>query len=46
VAEVADGVIVGSALVRLLGDGAGRPAASLPAEVERFVADLVAAVRA
>lgn len=45
VAEVADGVIVGSALVRLLDGAAGRPTADLQAEVERFVAGLVAAVR-
>ncbi|MFN9368195.1 MAG: tryptophan synthase subunit alpha [Planctomycetia bacterium] len=45
VAEVADGVIVGSALVRLLDGAAGRPTADLQSEVERFVARLVAAVR-
>jgi tryptophan synthase alpha chain len=45
VAEVADGVIVGSALVRLLDAAAGRPTSALQGEVEGFVAGLVAAVR-
>ena len=45
VAEVADGVIVGSALVRLLDAAAGQPTSALQGEVEGFVAGLVAAVR-
>lgn len=45
VAEVADGVIVGSALVRLLSAAAGRPTADLQREIAGFVADLVAAAR-
>lgn len=45
VAEVADGVIVGSALVRLLDAAADRPTSALQGEVEGFVAGLVAAVR-
>jgi tryptophan synthase alpha chain len=45
VAAVADGVIVGSALVRLLDAAGGRRPADLQAEVERFVSGLVAAVR-
>jgi len=45
VAEVADGVIVGSALVRLLDAAADRPTSALQGEVEEFVAGLVAAVR-
>lgn len=44
VAEVADGVIVGSALVRRIAGAASRPRAELVADVERFTADLVAAV--
>ena len=44
VAEVADGVIVGSALVRRIAEAADRPRADMLADVERFTADLVAAV--
>ena len=43
VAEVADGVIVGSAVVRLVGQAAGRSTADLATEVERFVSGLAAA---
>jgi tryptophan synthase alpha chain len=44
VAEVADGVIVGSALVRRIAEAADRPRAEMLTDVERFTADLVAAV--
>lgn len=44
VAEVADGVIVGSALVRRIAEAGARPRTALLADVERFTADLVAAV--
>jgi len=44
VAEVADGVIVGSALVRRIAEAADRPRAEMLADVERFTADLVTAV--
>jgi tryptophan synthase alpha chain len=43
VAAVADGAIVGSALVRLVAESAGKPREALLAEVDRFVADLAAA---
>jgi len=43
VAAVADGAIVGSALVRLVAESAGKPRDALLAEVDRFVADLAAA---
>jgi tryptophan synthase alpha chain len=43
VADVADGAIVGSALVRLVAESAGRPRDAMLADVERFVADLAAA---
>jgi tryptophan synthase alpha subunit len=42
---VADGAIVGSALVRLVAEQAAHGPAALTAAVERFVADLVAAAR-
>jgi tryptophan synthase alpha chain len=45
VCEVADGAIVGSALVRLVAEQAAHGPAALTAAVERFVADLVAAAR-
>jgi tryptophan synthase alpha chain len=45
VCDVADGAIVGSALVRLVAEQAARPPAELTAAVERFVASLVAAAR-
>ncbi|MFM1902571.1 MAG: Tryptophan synthase alpha chain [Planctomycetota bacterium] len=45
VCEVADGAIVGSALVRLVAEQAGKPAAEVTATIERFVASLVAAAR-
>jgi tryptophan synthase alpha chain len=44
VAEVADGVIVGSALVRRIAEAADRPRAEMLADAERFTADLVTAV--
>ena len=43
VAAVADGVIVGSALVRHLTEAADRPRGQLLADVERYVGDLAAA---
>jgi tryptophan synthase alpha chain len=43
VAAVADGAIVGSALVRLVAESAGRPRDAMLADVERFGADLAAA---
>lgn len=43
VCEVADGAIVGSALVRLVAEQAGNGPAALAAAVERFVRDLAAA---
>ena len=43
VAAVADGAIVGSALVRLVAESAGKPRDALLADVDRFVADLAAA---
>ncbi|MEX0670213.1 MAG: tryptophan synthase subunit alpha [Pirellulales bacterium] len=43
VADVADGVIVGSALVRRIAEAAGQPRETLLAEVGRYVADLAAA---
>jgi tryptophan synthase alpha chain len=45
VAEVADGVIVGSALVRHVAEAAGGPRDRLVADVGRYVADLAAACR-
>ena len=45
VCEVADGAIVGSALVRLVAEQAAHGPTALTAAVERFVADLVAAAR-
>ncbi len=45
VAAVADGVIVGSALVRRIAEHAGQPRDALLADVGRSVADLVAACR-
>lgn len=45
VAAVADGVIVGSALVRRIAERAGQPRDALLADVGRSVADLVAACR-
>jgi tryptophan synthase alpha chain len=44
VAGVADGVIVGSALVRHLAEAAGRPRSQFLADVERYVGDLAAAI--
>lgn len=44
-APLADGLIVGSALVRRLEGAATRPRAEVVAEVGRFVAELVAAMR-
>jgi len=43
VCEVADGAIVGSALVRLVAEQAGNGPAALAAAVERFVGELAAA---
>jgi tryptophan synthase alpha chain len=45
VCEVADGAIVGSALVRLVAEQAAAGPAALAAAVEKFVGDLVAAAR-
>jgi tryptophan synthase alpha chain len=45
VAAVADGAIVGSALVRLVAESAGKPRDALLDGVERFVRDLAAACR-
>ena len=45
VCEVADGAIVGSALVRLVAEQAGRPQSDLTAAVEHFAGNLVAAAR-
>jgi len=45
VAAVADGVIVGSALVRRIAEHAGRPHDALLADVGRYVTDLAAACR-
>jgi len=45
VCEVADGAIVGSALVRLVGERAGGGAGAVAAAVERFAGELVAAAR-
>ena len=42
-APAVDGLIVGSALVRRLADGAGKPRADVVAEVGRFVAELAGA---
>ena len=44
-APVADGLIVGSALVRRLADAEGKPRAAVVADVGQFVADLAAALR-
>jgi tryptophan synthase alpha chain len=44
VAAVADGVIVGSAVVRQIGEAAGQPSDRMVAGLERYVRDLVAAV--
>jgi tryptophan synthase alpha chain len=46
VAAVADGAIVGSALVRLVAESAGKPRATVVAGVERFIGELAAVVRA
>jgi tryptophan synthase alpha chain len=43
VAAVADGVIVGSALVRLIAESAAQGQPAMLAQVERFIADLAAA---
>lgn len=45
VGAVADGAIVGSALVRRVADAVDQPRETLLASVERFVGDLVAATR-
>ena len=45
VCEVADGAIVGSALVRLVSEQAAGGSAALASAAERFVGDLVAAAR-
>jgi len=45
VADVADGVIVGSALVRRVAESAGKPRDELTGDVERFVGELAAATR-
>ena len=45
VAQVADGVIVGSAIVRKVAECAGRPLPQLVEEVGRFVAELAAATK-
>jgi tryptophan synthase alpha chain len=45
VAAVADGVIVGSALVRRIAEAAGQPREALLADVGRYAADLAAACR-
>jgi tryptophan synthase alpha chain len=45
VAAVADGVIVGSAVVRRVAEAAGQPRERLVADVGHFVGDLAAAVR-
>ena len=45
VAAVADGVIVGSALVRRIAESAGQPREALLADVGRYAADLAAACR-
>lgn len=45
VCEVADGAIVGSALVRLVAEQAANGPAALTAAVERFVGDLVSAAQ-
>lgn len=44
VAAVADGVIVGSAVVRQIAEGAGQPADRMVGGLERYVRELVAAV--
>jgi tryptophan synthase alpha subunit len=43
VAAVADGAIVGSALVRLIAESAGLPRAAMLAAVQQRAADLAAA---
>ncbi len=43
-APVADGLIVGSALVRRLADAAGRPRAEVVAEIGEFIAELAGAL--
>ncbi|MFM8735553.1 MAG: tryptophan synthase subunit alpha [Pirellulales bacterium] len=45
VAAVADGVIVGSALVRRVAEAAGQPRPAMLADVSRYAADLAAACR-
>ena len=45
VAAVADGVIVGSALVRRIAEATGQPREAMLADVSRYVADLAAACR-
>jgi len=45
VCEVADGAIVGSALVRLVAEQAAADPAGLVEAVERFASELVAAAR-
>lgn len=45
VAGVADGVIVGSAVVRRVAEAAGQPRERLVADVAHFVGDLAAAIR-
>ena len=44
VARHADAVVVGSAIVDLVGEAAARQSNDIPGEVERFVAALAAAV--
>ena len=45
VAQHADAVVVGSAIVDIIGGAAAARANDLPEQVERFVASLAAAVR-
>lgn len=45
IAAVADAVVVGSAIVSLVGDAAARQSNDLPGEVQAFVAQLAQAVR-
>ncbi|MCE9632479.1 MAG: tryptophan synthase subunit alpha [Planctomycetia bacterium] len=45
VAAVADGVIVGSALVRRIAEAAGQPRDAMLADISRYVADLAAGCR-
>ena len=45
VADVADGVIVGSALVRHLAEAAAKPRAELVAGIEDYVGGLVRALK-